>query len=137
MFKRQRFDVFHDQHSDKGLPTFYVILPDTSDSYEIAELKIKALGLSVGSGGFLRRGIPYAGRFVQNAGCIHTKAEIRLFMHAVRYGLWAGHKEYDYNSAIVHYPLSDDYFKLPSYDEIMRQIKSLSKIRVWRESFFG
>jgi hypothetical protein len=137
MFKRQRFDVFHDQSNDKALPTFYVVLPAMSDSYDIAELKIKALGLSGGSGGFLDRGIPYAGRFVQHAGFIHTKEEIRLFLHAVKYGPFAGHEAYDYNSAIVHYPLSDDYFKLPSYDDLMRQIKSASNFRVWRESFFG
>jgi hypothetical protein len=137
MFKKQRFNVFHDQSDDKGVPSFYVVLPATSDSYEIAELKIKALGLSVGKRGSLNRGIPYVGRRIQHASFIHSKEEIRLFLHAVRYGPFANHEAYDYNSAIVHHPLSDDYFKLRSYDEPMRQITSASNFRIWKESLFG
>jgi hypothetical protein len=68
MFNRPRFDVFHNQSDDKGQPTFYVVLPATSDSYDIAELKIKAVGLTVGGGGFLEKGIPYVGRWIQFAG---------------------------------------------------------------------
>jgi hypothetical protein len=133
MFKRQRFDVFHDQSDDKGSPTFYVVLPATSHSYEIAELKIKALGLSAGKRGFLEHGIPYVGRSVQFTGFTNTKEEIRLFLYAIRYREY----DYDYNSAIVHHPLSDDYFKIPSYDDLMRQIKSKKDFRTWREGLFN
>jgi hypothetical protein len=133
MFKRRRFDVFHDQYYDKDPPpTFYVVLPAASDSYEIAELKIKALGLSAGPDGFLNRNIPYVGRTAQ-FGSIgnYTKEEIRLFLMAI------GFRSYDYNSAIVHHPLSDNYFKIPSYDELMRQIKFKVDFRLWKEGIFG
>ena len=134
MFKQQRFDVFHDQYYDEDPPpTFYVVLPATSDSYEIAELKIKALGLSVGRRDFLNPSIPYVGRKAQFGSLgNYTKDEIRLFLLAIGYM-----SLYDYNSIILHYPLDDDYFKIPSYNEVMRAIKSKVDFRLWREGIFG
>jgi hypothetical protein len=108
------------------------VLPATSDSYEIAELKIQSLGLSVGARGALAHGIPYAGRKFQHTGFNSSKDEIKLFLSAIGYPT----HNYDFNSAIVHYPLNEDYFDTPSYHELMRRLKSKFDFRIWREDIF-
>jgi hypothetical protein len=93
---------------------------------------VKALGLSAGQDGILNRSIPYVGRKAQFAGLgSYTKDEIKLFLFAVQY------RSYDYDSAIVHYPLSDDYFSAPAYHEMMTRIKSKVDFRLWREGLFS
>lgn len=125
----QKFDVFHEGYwHGQPAPTFYLVLPDTRDSYEVAEWKVKELGLTerMREKGKLGYGIPFVGVGVAESFILqpYVKYEITNFLCAI--GEYPG--SYDYRSARVFYP-RNGYAESPVYVHYMLRARRSERLR--------
>ena len=133
----QKFDVFHDGYwRGQPAPTFYLILPSTADSYDLAVWKVNELGLTerLREKGKLGYGIPLV-TATSVADSIflkpYIKHEIANLLCAI--GEYPG--SYDYNSMAVFDPRTG-YAKSPVYEHYMLQVRRAERLRGTVEDWF-
>jgi hypothetical protein len=127
--KIQQFDVFHDGYRyGQPAPSFYLILPETRDSYKVAEWRVKELGLteSLREKGRLGYDIPFVGVGVADSIILkpYIKHEITNFLCAI--GEYPG--AYDYSSSEVCYPRTG-YTDSPVYEHYMLRVRRSERLR--------